>query len=94
MPLKLGSYKMRVRRRSDTVKRGANHPQHRHRQETLEAKAERHEMSVHFHEAENLMWALGMLAPGHNRRSLRRARAVLLARLIHRVGWEGLAGVA
>ena len=67
MPLKLGCYKMRVRRRSDTVKRGANHPQYRHGQETLEAKAERHEMAVFFHETENLMAKLGMLAPGSTR---------------------------
>ena len=54
-------------RKPETIMRGANHPQHRHGQETLEAKAERHEMAVFFHETENLMAKLGMLAPGATR---------------------------
>ena len=47
--------------------RGANHPQQKHGQETLEAKAERHGMAVFFHETENLIAKLGMLAPGSTR---------------------------
>jgi hypothetical protein len=35
--------------------RGANHPPYKHGQETLEAKAKRHEMAVFFHKTENLM---------------------------------------
>ena len=54
-------------RRPETIKRGANHPQYRHGQETYGAKAERHEMAVFFHEAESLMIKLGMLAPGSTR---------------------------
>jgi hypothetical protein len=54
-------------RRPETVRRGASHPQYRRGDETLEAKAERHEMSVFFHETENLMAKLGMLAPGSTR---------------------------
>jgi hypothetical protein len=47
--------------------RGANHPQYRHGNETQEAKAERHDMAVFFHETESLMFALGMVAPGSTR---------------------------
>ena len=47
--------------------RGANHPQYRHGGETHEAKAERHDMAVFFHETESLMAKLGMLAPGSTR---------------------------
>jgi hypothetical protein len=54
-------------RKPNMVKRGANHPQYRQGLETLEAKAERHEMAVFFHEAESLMVALSMVAPGSNR---------------------------
>jgi hypothetical protein len=54
-------------RKPETVRRGANHPQYRHGGETLEAKAERHEMAVFFHEAENFMLAHGMMAPGSTR---------------------------
>ena len=54
-------------RRPADIRRGANHPQYRHGGETIEAKAERHMMSVFFHDAENLMFALGMTAPGSTR---------------------------
>ena len=49
------------------IKRGASHPQYRHGGETLHAKVERHQMSVLFHEAESLMFALDMVAPGSTR---------------------------
>ena len=51
-------------RKPETIKRGANHAQHKHGQETLAAKAEHHKMSVFFHQAEELMVALEMIAPG------------------------------
>jgi len=51
----------------ETIKRGASHPQYRHGGETLMAKAERHQMSVFFHEAESFMLAHGMMAPGSHR---------------------------
>ena len=54
-------------RKPETIMRGAIHPRHKHGQETLEAKAERHEMAVFFHETENLMAKLRMLAPGSTR---------------------------
>ena len=54
-------------RRPETVRRGVNHPQYRHGAETIEAKAERHMMSVFFHDAEDLMFALGMTALGSTR---------------------------
>lgn len=54
-------------RKPEAIKRGASHPQYRHGGETLTAKAERHEMAVFFHETENLMAKLGMLAPGSPR---------------------------
>ena len=59
--------RMHGARRPGTIRRGANCPQYRHGRETLEAKAERHEMAVFFHEAESLMLRLGMLAPGSTR---------------------------
>ena len=66
------AYGMRVcrhhgARKPETVRRGASHPQYRHGGETLEAKAERQQMSVFFHDAEDLMFALGMTAPGSTR---------------------------
>ena len=51
----------------DVIKQGAGHPQYRHGQETLEAKAEQHEMAAFFYETENLMAKLGMLATGSTR---------------------------
>jgi hypothetical protein len=54
-------------RKPETIKRGAEHPQYRHGGESLEAKAEYHKMSVFFHEAENLMFSLDMVAPGSPR---------------------------
>ena len=62
-------------RRAETIMRGASHPRHKHGQETLEAKAERHEMAVFFHETENLMAKLGMLAPGSTRTRGRKPKA-------------------
>lgn len=59
--------RMHGARHSSSIMRGANHSQHRHGRETLQAKAERHEMAVFFHETENLMAKLGMLAPGSTR---------------------------
>ena len=59
--------RMHGARRSETVRRGKNHPGWKHGGETIEAKAERHMMSVFFHDAENLMFALGMTAPGSTR---------------------------
>lgn len=54
-------------RRPETIKRGAIHPQYMHGDETYEAKAERQLMSVFFHEAESLMFALGMVVEGSMR---------------------------
>jgi len=54
-------------RKTETIMRGANHPQYRHGQETILAKAERHEIAVFFDETENLMAKLEMLAPGSTR---------------------------
>jgi hypothetical protein len=67
--------RMHGARRSETVRRGANHPQYRHGGETLAAKAERHEMAVFFHEAERLMFALDMVAPGSTRARGRKPRS-------------------
>ena len=61
-------------RMRSTIKRGASHPQYRHGGETLEAKAERHQMSVLFQETESLMFALDMVAPGSTRTRGRKPR--------------------
>ena len=47
-------------RRSETVRRGANHPQYRHGGETLGAKAERSRVLVELRELEALSFALGL----------------------------------
>lgn len=59
------AYGMRVCRyhgakKSEAIKRGANHPQYRHGQETLEAKAERSQRLGELRELEALSFALGM----------------------------------
>ena len=46
--------------RPHTVKRGASHPQYRHGQETLEAKAERSLRLAELRELEALSYALGI----------------------------------
>ena len=61
-------------RKPETIRRGVDHPRHRHGRETKEAKAERHQMSVFFHEAEDLMFALDMVAPGSTRTRGRKPR--------------------
>lgn len=61
-------------RKQSTVRRGEFHPAFRHGLETLEVKAERHEMAVFFHETENLMAKLRMLAPGSTRTRGRKPR--------------------
>lgn len=54
-------------RKPETIMLGASHPQYLHGQETREAKAERQLMSVFFHETEELMFRLGMMALGSTR---------------------------
>ena len=46
----------------ETIKRGANHPQYRHGQETLEAKAERSQRLGELRELEVLSFELGLAA--------------------------------
>jgi hypothetical protein len=48
-------------RSSETVRRGANHPQYRHGGETLEAKAERSRGLAELRDLECLMLALGVM---------------------------------
>ena len=59
--------RMHGARKKSTVKQGRDHPCWKHGRETLGAKAARHEMSVFFHEVENLMHAFDMVAPGSTR---------------------------
>ena len=47
-------------RKPETIMRGANHPQHRHGRETLEAKAERSQQLSELRELEALSFALGI----------------------------------
>ena len=63
------------------VKRGANHPRYRHGGETLEVKAERHDMAVFFHKAESLMSRLGMLALGSARTRGQETRKVAVVKM-------------
>lgn len=49
------------------VRRGSAHWNYRGAGQTLPERAERHQMSVFFHEAEDLMFALDMVAPGSTR---------------------------
>lgn len=49
------------------VRRGVDHWNYQGAGQTLPERQERHEMAVFFHETENLMAKLGMLAPGSSR---------------------------
>ena len=49
------------------VRRGNQHWNYQGAGQTQHERHERHEMSVFFHETENLMSKLGMLAPGSTR---------------------------
>jgi hypothetical protein len=60
-------------RKPETILRGANHPQYRHGQETLDAKAGRSQRLGELRELEALSFALGM-ASGHKWRG-RKPRA-------------------
>ena len=46
----------------EAIKRGANHPQYKNGQETLEAKAERSQRLGELRELETLSFALGMVS--------------------------------
>ena len=48
-------------RRAGTIRRGSDHPQWKHGQETLEAKAERSAGMARLQELEELMHRLGMI---------------------------------
>jgi len=47
-------------RKPETIMRGANHPRHRHGQETIKAKAERSQRLRELRELEALSFALGI----------------------------------
>ena len=47
-------------REPETIMRGANHPQYRHGQETLQAKAERSQRFAELRNLEALSFALGL----------------------------------
>ena len=47
-------------RRPESIKRGKDHPNYRHGEETLEAKAERSAASMQMRELEAMMYILGM----------------------------------
>ncbi len=57
------------------VKRGQDHWNFRGAGQTQHERQERHEMAVFFHETENLMAKLGMLAPGSTRARGRKPKA-------------------
>ena len=54
-------------RKPDTIRRGADHWNHQNAGQTQLERQERHEMAVFFHETEELMSALGMIATGSAR---------------------------
>jgi hypothetical protein len=56
--------RMHGARRPGTIRRGANHPQHRHGRETLEAKAERSRGLAELRDLEALSFALGLASGG------------------------------
>lgn len=49
-------------RRPSSIRRGESHPQHRHGQETLEAKAERNQRLAELRELEALSYAFGLFS--------------------------------
>lgn len=49
-------------RKPETIMRGANHPQYKNGQETLEAKAERSQRLDELRELETLSFAFGMIS--------------------------------
>ena len=51
-------------RKPETIRKGANHPQYRHGQETLEAKAERSKRLAELRELEQLSFVYGMIPQG------------------------------
>ncbi len=51
-------------RRPAAIRRGANHPQYRHGQETIEAKAERSSKLAELRDLEALSFAYGMVPEG------------------------------
>jgi hypothetical protein len=67
--------RMHGARHSSSIMRGANHPQHKHGQETLEAKAERSQQLSELRELEALSFALG-IATGPKWRGRKPARIV------------------
>jgi len=54
-------------RKPETIMRSTDHWNYQDAGQTLPERQERHEMAVFFHETENLMAKLGMLAPGSTR---------------------------
>jgi hypothetical protein len=57
------------------VRRGSAHWNYQGAGQTLPERAERHQISVFFHETETLMFALGMVAPGSTRMRGRKPKA-------------------
>lgn len=53
-------------RKPETIRKGANHPQYRHGQETLEAKAERSKVLAELREIEALSFAYGLVPAGNS----------------------------
>ena len=58
--LKRGGLLVRNDRQPNTFMRGRPHPQHKHGQETLEAKAERSQRCVELRDLEALSFAIGL----------------------------------
>ena len=61
-------------RKPETIMRGANHPQHKHGQETLEAKAGRSQRLAELRNLEALSFALGLAVGPKGRGRKPRAR--------------------
>ena len=63
-------------RKASTVKRGADHPQHRHGRETREAKAERSRRLAELRALEAASYGLGLVPEGTPRWRGRRPRKI------------------
>jgi hypothetical protein len=61
-------------KKPEAIKQGIEHWNYQGAGQTLSERQERHEMAVFFHETENFMAKLGMLAPGSTRTRGRKPR--------------------
>ena len=76
-------------RKPETIRKGASHPQYRHGQETLEAKAERSKVLAELREIEALSFAYGRVPKEPRAGGVGNLRYMLTGRMRHVVGAIG-----